>query len=148
MHAYRLSRGESCCSDNVCRPCRMIAPNSYTGKLLFRQSPTGHNDYTVVTTVTMYMWSLSSSRSPTLWLLNSDYIRNTRYQVSLPWDLCRNLSIRHLVGNCTVTTWEDTGYLLLTVTVRSQFCSLPLVPLVGERIVTTSSLSSHSTVTT
>ena len=30
---------------------------------------------------------------------------------------------------------------------NTQFCSLPLVPLVGERIVTTSSLSSHSTVT-
>ena len=29
-----------------------------------------------------------------------------------------------------------------------RFCSLPLVPLVGESIVTTSSLSSHSTVTT
>ena len=30
----------------------------------------------------------------------------------------------------------------------TQSCSLPLVPLVGERIVTTTSLSSHSTVTT
>ena len=29
----------------------------------------------------------------------------------------RNLSTRHLIGNCTVTTWEDTRYLLHTVTV-------------------------------
>ena len=30
--------------------------------------------------------------------------------------LCRNLSSRHLVGNCMVTTWEDTRHLLHTVT--------------------------------
>ena len=73
----------------------------------------------------------------------------------LLWGLCRNLSTRHLVGNCTVTTWEDTIGTRYTQSLwRSQggketwFCSLPLVPLVGERIVTTSSLSSHSTVTT
>ena len=74
----------------------------------------------------------------------------------LPWGLCRNLSTRHLVGNCMVTTWENTRYQLQPLCrnqggTDTRFCSLPLVPLVGERIVTTvttSSLSGHSTVTT
>ena len=35
----------------------------------------------------------------------------------LPWSLCRNMSTRHLVGNCMVTAWENTRYLLDTVTV-------------------------------
>ena len=57
----------------------------------------------------------------------------------------RSLSSRHLVG--TVTTWEETRYPLHTVTVNhggayTRFCSLPLVPLVGERIFVTV-LSQH-----
>ena len=36
---------------------------------------------------------------------------------SLPWGLCWNLSTRHLVGNCTVTTGEDTRHPLHTITV-------------------------------
>ena len=66
----------------------------------------------------------------------------------LPWGLCRNLATRHLVGNSTVTTWADTRYPVFTRSLcrnkggtDTKFCSLRLVPLVGERVVTTSSLS-------
>ena len=48
------------------------------------------------------------------WLYTSD-THVIRYP--LPWGLCRHLSTRHLVGSCTVTTWEDTRYPLYTVTV-------------------------------
>ena len=87
----------------------------YTAKLLFHQSPTRHSDYTVTTTVTM--WSLFSSP----W--HCDYLTVTTSDTNvirypLPWGLYRNLSTRHLVGNSTVTTWEDTRYPLHTVTVQ------------------------------
>ena len=54
----------------------------------------------------------------------------------------RNMSTRHLVGNSMVTTWEGTGYPLQWLCrnqggTETRFCSLPIVPLVGERIVTT-----------
>ena len=83
----------------------------------------------------------------------TNYIGHIRCKVSTP---CKNLSTRHLVRNCTITTWEDTRYLEHTcshcvgikVAQIHSFCSIPLVPLVGERIVTTQSLSNHSMVTT
>ena len=146
--------------------CQLI----YTAKLLFHQSPTRHSDYTVTTTVTMY--SLFSSpwhcdncsvtihqthtlfRYPLPWAVTyveiSDYTSHTHYlgiHCHGP-DVRRNLS-RHL--QATVTIWEDTRYTLLCEGIKVaeiQFCSLPLVPLVGERIVTTYTLFSHSTVTT
>ena len=47
----------------------------YTAILLFHQSCTRHSDYHCDEVVTV-LWS------PTMWLLNSDYIGHTRYQVS------------------------------------------------------------------
>ena len=123
----------------------------YTAKLLFHQSPTRHSDYTVTTTVTM--WSLfSSPRHHDYWAVTTSDTHVIRYP--LPWGLSRNLSTRHLVGNCTVTTWKTLGNWYTKSLCRNQggtdkrFCSLPQVSLVGKQIVTTSSLSSHSTVTT
>ena len=62
----------------------------------------------------------------------------------LPKGLQRNLFIRHLVGNCIVTASRKTfGARYTQLPCRdqggtdTQFCSLPLVQLVGERIVTT-----------
>ena len=85
----------------------------YTAKLLFHQSPTRHSDYTVTITVTMQsLFSSPRHRTIEQWLHRTLVIR-----YPLPWGLCRSLSTRHLVGNCTVTTWEDTRYLVHTVTV-------------------------------
>ena len=123
----------------------------YTTKLLFHQSPTRHSDYTVTITVTMQSL-FSSPRHCDYRTVTTSDTHIIRYP--LPWGLCRNLSTRYLTGNCTVTTWEDTRYLLHTVTVQeSRWHRYTVLQpstrfLVGERIVTTSSLSCHSTVTT
>ena len=105
---------------------------------------------TVTTTVTAYsLFSIPQHRD--YWAVTTLDSHAIRYP--LPWGLCRNLSTRHLVGNCTVTTWMTLGTRYTQSLCRNQggtdtwFCSLPLVPLLGERIATTSSLSSHSTVT-
>ena len=69
----------------------------YTAKLLFHQSPTRHSDYTVTTTVTM-LSLFSSPRHRDHWTVTTSDTYVIRYP--LPWGLCRNLSTRHLVGNC------------------------------------------------
>ena len=122
---------------------------NYTAKLLFHQSPTRHSDYT---TQWRPLWSCSH-RSLVSDTMTTSETHIIRYPI--PWGQCRNPSTRLLVGKCMVTTWEYTRYLLHTQSLcRNQggtdtrFCSLPLVPLAGERIITTSSLSCHSTVTT
>ena len=66
-----------------------------------------------------------------------------------------NLATRYLVGNSTVTDgqWLDTHNNTLSLcsnqdNTDTEFWSLPIVPLVDERTVTTLSLPCHSTVTT
>ena len=87
----------------------------YTAKLLFHHSPIRHSDYTVTTTVTMQS-PFSSSQHRYYWTVNTQDTSVIRYP--LPWCLCSNLCIRHLVSKCMVTTWEDTRYQLHTVTVQ------------------------------
>ena len=109
-----------------------------------------HCAYTVTTTVTLF----SSPRHSDCWTVTTLDTHVTRYP--LPWGLCKNLYTRHLVGNCTAQSLhgKTLGTRYTQSLCRNQggtdtwFCGLPLVPLVGERIVTPSSLSSHSTVTT
>ena len=119
----------------------------YTAELLFHQSPTRHSDYIVTTTVTMSLFSSPRHRDYRTVTTSDTYI--IRYP--LPWGLCRNPSSRQLhpslhgktLGTCyTQSLCRNQGG------TGTQFCSLPPVPIVGERIFITSSLSSHSTVTT
>ena len=77
-----------------------------------------HLPGTVATTVMMYsLFSNLQHRDywRDYWTLTTLETHVIRYP--LPWGLYRNLSTRHLVGNCTITTWEDTRYPLHTVTV-------------------------------
>ena len=109
--------------------CIVIHTFSYTAKILFHQSPTRHSDYTVTTTVTMQSL-FSSPRHRDCWTVTTSDTHVIRYP--LLWDLCRNLSTRHLVGN-----WQSLhGKTLDTHYTQSlcrnqggtdtRFCSLPL----------------------
>ena len=91
----------------------------YTAKLLFHQSPTRQSDYTVTTTVTMQSL-FSSPWHCDYWTVTTSDTHVIRYP--LPWGLCRNLSTRHLVGNCTVTSRKtlDQGFQLLGIAWREK----------------------------
>ena len=73
-----------------------------------------------VTTQWLPLWqcshcSLFPARQCDYWTVTTSDTRVISYP--LPWGLCENLSTRHLVGNCTVTVWEDTRYPVHIVTV-------------------------------
>ena len=101
----------------------------YTAKLLFHQSPTRHSDYTVTITVTMQSL-FSSPRHCDYWTVTTSDTHVIRYP--LPWGLCRNLSTRHLVGNCMSPHGKTLDTRYIQSLCRNQggtdtrFCSLPL----------------------
>ena len=86
---------------------------------------THQNSYSIshllgtVTTQWLSLWRCSHCSLVPHTVTTEQWLHRTHViRYPLPWGLCRNLSTRHLVGNCIVTTWEDTRYLLHTVTVQ------------------------------
>ena len=86
---------------------------------------TQQNSYSIshllgtVTTQWLPLWQCSHCSLVPDTVTTQQWLHRTHTLLGIHYHggLCRNLSTRHLGGNCTVTTWADTRYPLHTVTV-------------------------------
>ena len=106
------------CNTSSCRKGNTRRKKLFDGIETNRSQGTQQNSYSIshllgiVTTEWLPLWRCSHCSLVSDTVTTEQWLHRTLLQ-----RLGRNLFTRHLVGNCTVTSWEDTRYPLYTVTV-------------------------------